>query len=201
MSRLIAAANDFIRRAQVQGVDDISPHKLHDLVYLAQGWRIGSASEMLFDSPVMAHHDGVFLAELREQGCWGTKRITAPIEVFGQDAEGMLKQSTPQFMPGDPALVTMDYVWDHYGRLSAFETTNAAREPGGPWDQVWNSGERTTEEPREIPLEQIRRFFAAQFKLRAVAGIARVKRVRTEDEHDEATELHLHPSASNLRSA
>jgi uncharacterized phage-associated protein len=201
MSRLIAVANEFIHRALAQGVADLSPFKLHDLVYLAQGWRIGSANQMLFESPAMAHHDGVFLKELREQGCWGTKNLTGPIEIFSQGSDGMLRQSVPLIIPSDPAMVTLDYVWEQYGKLSPYETTGATREGGGPWDQVWNATDRDTDEAREIPLEVVRRWFSAQFKLRAVAGVAKLRRVRSADEHDEATELHLHPTADHLRSA
>jgi uncharacterized phage-associated protein len=202
MSRLIAVANDFIRRAREQAVQEFSPTKVHNLVYLAHGWRIGSASEMLFETPAMAHRDGVFLVELRDQGCWGTKRVDNPIEVFGPDANGMLSQFTPQLVKGDPALVTLDYVWDQYGKLGAFDTTNVTREPGGAWDQVWNSKDRVSEEAREIPLEVLRKWYVAQFKLRAVAAVSKIQRVRRDgDEHDEATELVGPASISNLRSA
>jgi uncharacterized phage-associated protein len=203
MSRAIAVANNFIRRAQEHGVVDLSPAKLHDLVYLTHGWRIGSASELLFDTPVMAHHDGVFIKELREQGCWGTKRIETPIEVFVAGEDGMLKQGVPSLVAGDPALLTLDYVWDNYGRMTAFETTTVTREPGSPWDQVWNAADRVGDEAREIPQELIRQWFWTQFKLKAVAAVAKLgPRVRQDtDEHDEETELHLHPAADHLRSA
>jgi uncharacterized phage-associated protein len=205
MSRLIAIANEFILRAQAHDVEDLNPGKLHDMVYLAQGWRIGSAGQMAYESPAMAHHDGVFLKELREQGCWGTKRIASRIEIFGPGPDGMLAQSIPTIVPGDPVLVTLDYVWVQYGRMTPFETAQATREAGGPWDQIWNDAARDNDQAREIPLEVIRKWFWAQFKLRAVAGVSkaavRVRRDEEDDEHNSATELHHLPDKDNLRSA
>lgn len=164
MHSALAIANTFIARAAADGVSDLSPVKLHALLYLAHGWHLAKTGHPLLQS-LCAWREGVMVPELREQGCWGTRRIENALSLM-QDHEGGLRSVIPQLDLQDPAQTVLDWVWSTYGGLSAYEVSKVTRDTGGPWDQVWNEQARTSEEPVELPQALMARWFLAEYKLR-----------------------------------
>lgn len=160
MYSAVAIANYFVARTAQDGVRDLSPAKLHDLVYLAHGWRLGIIGQSMIKTAVHAHRDGVFIPELREAGCWGTKRIESLVSVLRMDAaRGMMIERSLELADNDPAGASLDWVWKTYGRLPPFEMSRLTREVGAPWDLIWNNEERTDDEPKLMPNGTIRLWF------------------------------------------
>lgn len=162
MHSALAIANYFIDTAIKQNLAarDFPPAKVHGLVYLAHGWLLGTAGAAIIDSPVAAHHDGVFIPALKEAGCWGTKNVTAPISVVKLDeARGVMIEQTPMLTPNNPSVQALAWIWKTYGPLSSFRITEHLREPGSPWDSVWHAPDRVGEEARVIPTVTIKAWF------------------------------------------
>lgn len=164
MHSALAIANTFIARAAADGVTDLSPVKLHALLYLAHGWYLAKTGHPLLER-LQAGREGVMSPELREQGCWGTRRIEELLSRT-EDREGALHAETPQLDLKDPAQPVLDWVWATYGGLSAYEVSKVTRDAGGPWDQVWNEQTRASEDPVEMPQALLARWFLAEYKLR-----------------------------------
>ncbi|HWU68399.1 MAG TPA: hypothetical protein VN046_05950 [Stenotrophobium sp.] len=161
MHEIIAIANDFISRGQREGLRDLNAFKLHTLVYLVYCyWMVrGDAPEIR----VYASREGVFLPELREHGCWGSKRVANPISLLEEsDATPvpLLRETIPRLAADHAARHLMDWVWNTYRRRSAYDLGVQVREHGSPWDQVWNHPSRNGGESCEIPQEILRRWFA-----------------------------------------
>ncbi|MGH8455606.1 MAG: hypothetical protein ACRETW_05410 [Stenotrophobium sp.] len=159
MHEVIAVANDFIARGQREGLRDLSAHKLHALVYLVCCYWMARD-----DAPrvtVMACRDGVFLPELREHGCWGTRRVADPITLFAPASpeDGMIKQHIPRMSAQQPASRLLDWVWNTYAKRSAYDLGQLTRDHGTPWDQVWNHPARRGDEAREIPQSVLEQWF------------------------------------------
>src|SRR5258707_4144908 len=107
MHSSLAIANFFIQSALTQGLAarDFPPAKVHGLVYLAHGWLLGSAGAGLIKVPVMADRDGIFIPELKEAGCTGTKNVTTLVsEVMMDPKRGMMVEQTPQMMAQHPSV-------------------------------------------------------------------------------------------------
>lgn len=163
----VAIANDFIARGQTQRHIDLTPVKLHDLVYLAHGWYLVQTGKPLLDGPpVVAWREGVIVPELKERGCWGTRRVTELISVYdpSKTASGMMRTRIPEVPKGDPAARTLSLVWSVYGTLTPYELGEITRQPGGPWHRVWNHPTRTLEEPYDIPQQLLQKWFMAEVK-------------------------------------
>jgi uncharacterized phage-associated protein len=162
MHSALAVANYFIQSALDHNLaaKDFPPSKVHGLVYLAHGWLLGTAGAAIIDSPVAAHHDGVFIPALKDAGCWGTKNVTALVSVVQMDAaRGVMTEQTPTLAPKNPTLPALAWIWKTYGPLSSFRVSEHIREPGSPWETVWHSPERKGEEPRTIPTVTIKAWF------------------------------------------
>ena len=156
----VAIANYFVKRAAQEGVRDITPAKLHDLVYFAHGWRLGIVNRPMITSTIMAAKDGLIISDLRESGCWGSKRIEGLIETIQMDeSRGVMAQQTPELAPDDPAITSLEWVWKAYGKLSPYDLSRATREVGSPWDLIWNDEERPDDEPKKVPNGTIRLWF------------------------------------------
>lgn len=160
MYSAVAIANFFVRQAAKDGVRDLSPAKLHALVYFAHGWRLGVIGRSMVNGGVKAHRDGVFVPELREAGCWGTKRVEGLIAVVKLDeTRGLMTEQTPELAADDPALASLEWVWKTYGRVPPFELARMTKEVGAPWDLIWNDEERPDDEPKTIPTGTVRLWF------------------------------------------
>ncbi|MGH8504342.1 MAG: hypothetical protein ACRETM_00070 [Stenotrophobium sp.] len=171
MREVIAIANDFISRGQREGLRDLSAFKLHTLVYLVCCyWMVrGDAPEIR----VCASREGVFLPELREHGCWGSKRVANPISLLeesGATPVPLLRETIPRLPADHAARHLLDWVWNTYRKRSAYDLGVQVREQGAPWDQVWNHPSRHGGESCEIPQEVLHRWFADVIRQRLGAN-------------------------------
>lgn len=198
MFSAVAIANDFIARALREQVLDTSPSKLHELVYLAHGWHIGRQGEPLLRGTVSAAREGVLVPELREQGCWGTRRVEGLINIVAPDAEGVMISSAPQLPPGSKAGPVLDWVWQTYGRRNAFELSTVTREKDGPWDKVWHHPSRTRDEPYDIPFELLKKWFTAEVLLQQARSRAQTAAAPASD-RETTQRFVLPPKTDDLR--
>ena len=204
MLSAVAVANYFISRALTENTVDVNASKLHELSYLAQGWHIGQTGKPLLRSAVSAARDGVLVPELKEQGCWGTRRIETLISVYEPDPAGAMQAHTPQLGPADPALPTLAWIWDTFGALSPFELNRLTRETGAPWDKVWHHASRTREEAYDIPFEVLKKWFFAEVHLHRAranrdAGLSDTGKLRTSDAREITQRFVPPPESDDLR--
>lgn len=197
MYNTVAVANSFIARALSEQAPDLSPPKLHELVYLAHGWYIGKSGEPLIAGQVAAFRDGVLVPELREQGCWGTRRIDAPISLFTPDAEGNMKSTAPRLNETAPLRSLLDWVWQTFGALTSFELSSLVREADGPWDKVWHHPSRTSEEPYDIPFELLKKWFTAEVLLNQARG--KIEPGQSQVDRETTQRFERPPSSDDLR--
>lgn len=199
----IIVANYFIARANQEGALDLNPGKLHTLVYLAHGWHIGQTGQALINVPVAAFRDAIIVPELKDKGCWGTRRQDELLTDHAKDYTGYMKTVTPELKADHPTVATLSWIWQTYGALSGFELSKLAREVHSPWDKVWNHPTRTREEAYDIPFELIKRWFGAEVQLHQVRadigkGLADTKTLRGPDR--ESTQRHTKlPDLDDLR--
>lgn len=171
MHSALAVANYFVEAARRDGVKDLTPAKLHGLVYLAHGWLLGAAGQPIINGRVMADRDGVFMPELREAGCWGTKNVVEPVARFELDpARGVMAERSPVLAPNDPVMPALHWVWKTYGAMPSFKVAQHVREVGSPWDLIWNDEERENDEPKLIPNGTIKLWFKDLSSKRQVQG-------------------------------
>jgi uncharacterized phage-associated protein len=170
MTSPVAIANYFIAQASQHGVRDFPATKIHDLVFMAQGWHLGAHGKRLFEGAIMAARDGILIPDLRDAGCSGGRNCGEPLSVYAtDDTRGMMTEQTPEIPADSPLVKTLTWVWQTYGHLAAYEISRFTREPGGPWDLLWNDEERPNEEPRQIPTGTTKLWFREQ--LRGMPGV------------------------------
>ena len=197
MHNPLAIANYFILRARGENLRDFSPARLHALVYLAHGEWLGAQGKPLLSGTVSAHRDGVFIPELREAGCWGTRAIEEFISVVGLDqARGMMTEQKPVLPPGDPSLKSLDGFWKALGKLDSFQLSKLIMTAGSPWDLIWNDEERPDDEPKLIPNGTIKVWFQAQ-----KAGRGSKPGAGSKTRPDRTQRLLATPDPERLRSA
>ena len=197
MYSAVAIANDFVSRALAAKAHDLDPTKLHGLIYLTHGWCIGRTGKPLLKGQVAAFRDGVLVPELREQGCWGTRRIEALLSVVEPDAEGHMKSATPQLEAMTPLKPLLDWIWTTFGALTSFELSHLVRETEGPWDKVWHHPSRTREEPYDIPFELLKKWFSAEVLLHQARG--KLPAGGATDDREETQRFVRPPSSDDLR--
>ncbi len=198
----VAVANEFVALAAVDRIVDINPAKLHALVYMAQGWHLGVNSNPLLNGRVSAWRDGVFVPELREAGCWGTKRVETPISVVSMDdARGIMAEQTPRMPSKHADLKTVEAVWKLYGRLPSFDLVRVTKEVASPWDLIWNDEERPNDEPKVIPNATMKIFFKqlADKRRSKVAGITETLRLHPTAGIDQTQPMLETPDPNRLR--
>ena len=173
----VAIANNLVARAQRGKRTDLSGNKLQDLVYLAHGWHLGLTAKALISQRVYAGHDGVFIPELRDAGCWGGNKVLEPISQIVMDSQkGVMTEHIPQLPANHPVLAVMARIWAIWGQMSAYELRDFVREHGAPWDLIWNDEDRTDDEPQLVPTGTIRLWFmgyVASEERKALAAAAR----------------------------
>jgi uncharacterized phage-associated protein len=162
MHNALAVANYFIQAAKSGGLAtrDFPPSKVHGLVYLANGWMLGSAGTSIVAGKIAADKDGVFIPELRDAGCAGTKNVTELVSVIKMDeARGVMTEQTPMLTPQNATVQALAWIWKTYGPLSSFRISEHIKEPGSPWDSVWHQPGRKGEEAQPIPNAMIKAWF------------------------------------------
>ena len=193
MQDATAVANFFIEKAYNMGLRDLNPPKLHELVFCAHGWHLGILSKPLLGGHVLATSDGPVIEALTKT-CSGTRRIDQPITVMRADTEsGRMVEEVPRIAASEVVQRVLSITWKAYGRLSAYDLSLVTREPGGPWDLVWNDESRTKGVDVHIPNETIRLWF------RALAE--RNRKVTKSDKLEDTQRILVAPDPDRLRSA
>lgn len=206
MHSAVAVANTFIARGLEQRAPDLSPTMVHELVYLAHGWHLGQTGQPLISSAIAAFRDGVMIPELREKGFWGTRRVEEMLSVLDptESSVTIMQSQVPEVTKDDPAMTIIEWIWNTYGALTPFQLNNLAREPGSPWDKVWNHPQRTREEPYDIPQPLIEKWFSAEVKIQRQRrrGAENLKHARDANSENSRTQAVIRvPKNEDLRSA
>lgn len=138
----LAVANEFIRRAQIDSIADVSQMKLQKLVYLAHGFYLANYEKPLIVEPVQAWKFGpvvpTLYRELREFGSTSISHQVSRSEQGFWDEE-VLAPSVPSADTLDHAII--DGVWENYKHLSAVELSQITHEPDTPWSRVTENGQ------------------------------------------------------------
>ena len=142
MRTAIALANQLIQIARDERVPLVGA-QLQALLYLAHGQRFATLNKALLDEPPLACADGVMLAGLNRAGAHGTRPVRTLLAQIVPGGEGeTLRERFVSLKPEDPVVALLSGIWQRYGRLPLYELNRLVREPGGPWDQVWNDPAR-----------------------------------------------------------
>ncbi len=198
----VAVANEFVSLASIDRIADLNPAKLHALVYLAHGWHLGIEGHPLLNGRVSAWRDGVFVSELREAGCWGTKRVEKPISMVSMDDKrGLMVEQTPRLPLRSNDVKTIGAVWKLYGRLPSFDLVRVTKEVASPWDLIWNDEERPDDEPKVIPNATMKLFFRelASKRRSKIGGITETLRLHPTAGIDQTQPILEVPDPDRLR--
>lgn len=137
----LAVANHFLQRAEQQSVVLVG-ERLQSLVYLAHGLRLGLVGEPLLDEPVFAGPAGVSIASLNVASATGGRPVQARLTEVIRRSNGLLDEGIPVLHPEEPALITLDHVWQRFWPSSAEALTRLICKTGSPWHATWHSPER-----------------------------------------------------------
>jgi uncharacterized phage-associated protein len=197
MHSALSIANYFVQAAIDDGLatKDFPPAKVHGLVYLAHGWLLGSAGAAIFKGQVMADRDGIFVPELKEAGCWGTKNVTQLLSMVQLDERrGVMVEQTPQLAPNNPLIDALAWAWKTYGTLSSFRIGEHIKETGSPWERIWHADDRKGDEPRPVPNPMIRTWFRSLTSKRAEQGrhskLTQTQKLEKKPRFDRTMQLH-----------
>ncbi len=158
MRPVTAVANHLIQRAMQSG-KVLAGGQLHHLLYFAHGLRLALVNDPLLDEAVMADTHGVTLQGLRVHGGGGDKPVNGLLLLLTKRADGSIHDDTPQLDPNDPALATLEMVWQRFGSFSPQYMSFFVRSGEGPWDRAWNTGDRAGLESVTISNSSIRAWF------------------------------------------
>lgn len=157
----VAVANDFIRRAQRDGLRDLDRRKLQDLLYCAHGWSLGILGRPLLRGEFLATEDGPLLPVVDEAAAgYGTKHIAEPLGELQVSSQADMRLEALMLPENIPERRVLDITWKAFGALSPFELSRVARTAGGPWEQVWSATPDRAPEERVIETERLRRWFS-----------------------------------------
>ena len=156
----LAVANAFLAMARAEGAPALSPRKLHDLVYVAQGVHLADSGASLLRDSLMAERDGVYAGDLREAGCWGAHAVTEAVSCVRMDEQrGQLREITPRIPPHLPVCKLLARVWRVWGPVPEFDLHDFTREHGAPWDLIWNDEDRPDDDAQALPNGTLRVWF------------------------------------------
>lgn len=149
-----AVANHFLDFGRTRK-NEISPLKIHKLVYVSHGWHLAlsGGEPLVSDEYVEAWPYGpVFPSVYHEFKHYGA----APILDYATDFELMgrtFKLVTPRVETDDiNAVALLGRVWKVYGDFSGTQLSGMTHAPGTPWDIVWKKSEgmRNVHIPNEL---------------------------------------------------
>lgn len=155
MYSVIAIANFFIQKG-INTQNYLTPMKLQKLVYFAHGWHLAIKDHALIDSSVEAWEFGPVIPILyHELKSFGNKPITSLLQYKGE---------TPQLNPVTDvdAINFLNFIWDTYAPLNAFELSDITHEPNSPWDTVAKRYHYRLPKNKDIEDKVIRDYFVAQ---------------------------------------
>lgn len=139
--RPLAFANEFI----VKDPAGVEHMKLQKLTYIAYGWWLSAYDEPILDeAPEVWAHGPVFPSLYHALKEFGRMPICNPQrELFNRPAPAILDED-------EDTAGLLQWVWDRYGHMTAFELSDLTHEPGSPWAQV--AQEFKFKVPRHTPI-------------------------------------------------
>ena len=129
-----AVANYFLEKSDPPSECNLTQMKLHKLVYFAHGISLAVCERPLIRDVIQAWEYGPVIPALyQEFKEFGANVITRPAKEFSFITFDY--DDTPRIeQPGNCTKVVLDWVWDHYGVLSAGQLSTLTHENGGPWE-------------------------------------------------------------------
>lgn len=158
MRPVTAVANHLIQCAARSG-KTLAGGQLHHLVYFAHGLRLAMVNEPLLDEAVLAEADGVSLQGLKVHGVGGDKPVNGLLLLLTKSANGRIDDETPELAGDDPALATLQMVWQRFGGFTAQHMGFFVRSGDGPWDAAWHAPERAERDSVTLANSAIRAWF------------------------------------------
>lgn len=158
MRPVTAVANHLIQRATNSG-KTLTGGQLHNLVYFSHGLRLAMVNDPLLDEAVLAEADGISIQGLRAHGISGEKPVNGLLLLLSKGADGQIKDDTPILPYNDPAVATLDMVWQRFGSFTAQHMGFFVRSGDGPWDMAWHSEERNGRDTVTLANSAIRGWF------------------------------------------
>ena len=167
-----AVANSILLRAWEHKIA-VSPMKLQKLVYYSHGWHLAVVGDRLINRKSEAWKFGPVVPTLfHEFKKFGNQPIDTLAVSYQETGPGMF-----DFKPMEPTIEieavesglnpltipVVEKVLSEYGQFSATKLSNMTHEPGGPWDQIWNSGQ-PVDDGTDIPNELISGHFKVSYQ-------------------------------------
>lgn len=133
-ARLVA--NRFLELADMDG-RPLTPMQVLKLVYIAHGWRLGTAGQPLIEQPVEAWQYGPVIRDLyNAMRGFGGGAVQGPLSLgYGARAD--------RLSPEEDALVRR--VYELYGQMSGMQLSRITHADGTPWQQAYTPGRHGTE--------------------------------------------------------
>lgn len=160
-----AVANWFLDRAEADG-RELNQLQLHRIVYLAHGWHLGNTGKPLIRDEVQAWSLGPIIPAIYQE----FKQFGGdPIDGRAFEFDFWRRENvdlTADFPPFVRAL--LEKTWESVGGWTADELIDLTCEPGGPWFETFRTA--PSPQPQAIPRDLIRRHFAEQVRVAAMAG-------------------------------
>lgn len=158
MRPVTAVANHLIQLASQSGKTLVGA-QLHNLVYFAHGLRLAMVNEPLLDEAVLADADGVSLQGLRAHGVGGDKPVNGLLLLLTKRPDGRIEDDTPELAATDPAVATLEMVWQRFGSFTAQHMGFFVRSGDGPWDLAWHGPDRNDRDTLTLANSAIRAWF------------------------------------------
>ena len=154
----IAVANEILRQAHENGINDITPMKLQKLVYFAHGWYLAATGEPLLNEQVEAWRYGPVIRSLYDVAKqYGNKPISASLFTpFGMPELNAVEQKALE-----PFL---SWIWEQYGIYSGVQLSNMTHQPGTPWKRVIEESDKPLPLNTDIPRSYIESYFANEYE-------------------------------------
>lgn len=130
-----AIANFFIKKANEERANDLTPMKLLKLVYIAHGWSLGLLGKPLFNEEVEAWKFGPVIPALYHSvKAFGKSQVDRELMThpfMADDCKEIKKDSIED--------VLLNKVWEAYGHLSGVQLSSITHKPGSPWEKTWDN--------------------------------------------------------------
>jgi uncharacterized phage-associated protein len=127
----LTIANQFLEIADKEGVK-LTNMQLQKLVYFAHGWHLAFIKEPLLHDPISAWCFGPVIPPLYDKlRKFGNGIVTSKLKI---------KIKNFEFIDAH-VLDLLQAVWRAYGHLSGGQMSWISKQPGTPWQQVWDQCE------------------------------------------------------------
>jgi uncharacterized phage-associated protein len=150
--RARTVTNEFIRLARADGRRSLTPLQLIKLTYIAHGWMLALYQRPLIVDPIEAWKYGPVITDLyHSMKMYGagfvTERLAGDDEILGDDERDLIQQ-----------------VYRVYGRFNGIQLSQLTHQPGTPWYQTWNLGDRNDVISNDLIAEHYRQKMADEHR-------------------------------------